>query len=119
MPKTNGTPPYSEHIARLQNAIRELNQCESRYVESVTVSESLLSFQDKTLWQGEVAVFEVYDHPQARRAYAWFYGSDVKHTVCVVVLQIPPVTSPRTAVQAALAAQIVNRSQAFLQKRPH
>ena len=109
MRKPNKTPPEVDHIARLQNAIRQLNHCESIYVETVTVSESLLSFQKNTLWQGDVAVFQIYGLPQAKRAYAWSYGSGNKHTGCVVVLEIPPVTSPRTAVQAALAAQIVSR----------
>ena len=107
MPKTNNTPDVV-YIARLQNAIRQLNHCESKYVESVTVAESFLSFQKNTLWEGDVAVFQIYGHPQAKRAYAWSYGSANKQTV--VVLEIPPVTSPRTAVQAAIAAQIVNRT---------
>ena len=107
MPKTNKMPPDVDYIARLQNAIRQLNHCESKYVESVTVSESSLSFQKNTLWEGDVAIFQIYDHPQAKRAYAWSYESGNKHTGCVVVLEIPPVTSPRTAVQAAIAAQIV------------
>ena len=110
MRKTNKTPPDVHYIARLQNAIRQLNHCESQYVESVTVSESLVSFQKNTLWEGDVAVFQIYGHPHAKRAYAWSYGSGNKHTGCIVVLEIPPVTSPRTAVQAALAAQIVNRT---------
>lgn len=109
MRKTNKTPPDVHYIARLQNAIRQLDDCESKYVESVTVSESLVSFQKNTLWEGDVAVFQIYGHPHANRAYAWSYGNGNKHTVCVVVMEIPPVTSPRTAVQAALAAQIVNR----------
>ena len=110
MPKTNKTPPDVDYIARLQNAIRQLNHCESQYVESVTVSESLVSFQKNTLWEGDVAVFQIYGHPHAKRAYAWSYGSGNKNTGCIVVLEIPPVISPRTAVQAALAAQIVNRT---------
>ena len=108
MLKTRKVLPDHNYIARLQNAIRQLNHCESKYVESVTVSESFLSFQEDTLWQGEVAVFDIYGHPQAERAYAWSYRAGNKETGCVVVLEIPPVTSPQTAVQAAIAAQIVN-----------
>ena len=96
------------HIVRLQNAIRQLNGCETKYIESLTVSESFLSFQKNTLWQVEVAVFEIYNHPQAKRAYAWSYTVDNKDTTYVVVLEIPPVNSPQTAVQAAIAAQILN-----------
>lgn len=110
MRKTNEALPDDDYIARLQNAIRQLNHCESKYVESVTVSETFLSFQKPTTWKGDVAVFEIYGHPQASRAYAWSDRAENKHPWCVVVLEIPPVTSPQTAVQAALAAQIVNRT---------
>ena len=108
MPKTNSTLA-DEYIARLQNAIRHLNGCESKYLETVAISESFHGFQGKTLWEGEVVVFELSDHPQAKRAYAWSYGSaDSDKETHVVVLQIPPVTSPQTAVKAAIAAQIAN-----------
>jgi hypothetical protein len=106
MPKTDVALP-GDAIARLQHAIRQLNHCESKYVGSVTVSESFLSFQDKKLWQGDVAIFDIFDHPEAERAYAWSYMAN-KNTKYVVVLEIPPIDSPETAVQAAIAAQIVN-----------
>lgn len=96
-----------DHIQRLQNAIRQLNDCESTYLETVTVSEAFQSFRQTTNWQGDVAVFEICGHPQAHRAYAW-YAPVNKEMRYVVVLEIPPVNSPQTAVQAAIAAQIVN-----------
>lgn len=95
------------HIARLQNAIRQLHRCESKYVESVTVSGSCLFLQEGTVGESEVAVFELSDNPQAKRAYAWSYRAG-NNTNCVVVLEIPPITSPRTALEAATAAQIAN-----------
>jgi hypothetical protein len=107
MPKTNTALPVDD-IARLQDAIRQLNHCESRYVRSVTVSEFFLSFAKTTVWRGEVAIFEVYGHPQAERAYAWSDTVGDKDTRYVVVLEIPPVRCAETAVQAAIAAQIVN-----------
>jgi hypothetical protein len=50
-----------------------------------------------------VEVFDVTNHSEANRCYAWRYfdGYDVQY---VTVLQIPPVTSPQTAVQAAIAS---------------
>lgn len=107
MPKTNSAPP-DDYLVRLKNAIRRLNGCESKYVETVTVSEPFLSFRHNTVWQGDVAVFEVYGHPKAQRAYAWSSMADNEQAKYVVVLEIPPVSSPQTAVQAATAAQIVN-----------
>lgn len=106
MPKTHALP--DDYIERLQNAIRQINHCESRYIETITISESFQSFQHDTNWQGDVAVFEICGHPQAQRAYAWSYVPVNKEMRYVVVLEIPPVNSPQTAVQAAIAAQIVN-----------
>lgn len=107
MPKTNTALP-GDYIARLQDAIRRLNQCESKFVRSVTVSETFLSFAKTKVWRGEVAIFEVYGHPQAKRAYTWSDTVGDKDTRYIVVLEIPPVRCPETAVQAAIAAQIVN-----------
>jgi hypothetical protein len=109
MSKTNSAP-LDHYLVRLQNAIRQLNGCESKYLETVTVSQSCLSFRHNTVWEGDVAVFEVYGHPNARRAYAWSATADNEKERFVVVLEIPPVSSPQTAVQAAIAAQMVNRT---------
>lgn len=106
MPKNKPALP-DDYIARLQNAIRQLNRCESKYVATIIVSEPFLSFQKERLWQGEVAIFEIYGHPQAQRAYAWSITLGDKPGY-VVVLEIPPINSPETAVQAAIAAQIVS-----------
>lgn len=107
MPKISSAPP-DDYLACLQDAILQLNGCQSKYVETVTVSQPFLSFDRNTVWEGEIAVFEVYGHPKAQRAYAWSYTTDNEKTRYVVVLKIPPVNSPQTAVQAAIAAQIVN-----------
>lgn len=106
MPKIGAL--QADYIARLQNAVWQLNSCESRYLETVTVSESFQGFQEHTDWQGDVAVFEIYGHPKAQKAYASGCAAVNKEPRYVVVLEIPPVNSPQTAVQAAIAAQIVN-----------
>ena len=101
--------PDRDYITQLQNAIRQIHHCESTYVESVTVSENFLFLQKGTPDESEVAVFELSGNPQAKRAYAWSCRSG-NNARCIVVLEIPPVTSPRTAVEAAIAAQIANRT---------
>jgi hypothetical protein len=42
-------------------------------------------------------------HPKAKRCYAWSY-QDKGETQYVNVLEIPPVVSPKTAVQAAIVS---------------
>src|SRR5678816_668385 len=107
MPEISSAPP-DDYLRRLQNAILQLNGCQSKYLEIATVSQTFVSFHKNTAWQGEVAVFEVYGHPTARRAYAWSYTTEHEKTRYIIVFEIPPVNSPETAVQAAIAAQIVN-----------
>lgn len=96
-----------DYIAELQAAILKLHGCTATYLETVPVTET---FQGKTVWQGEVEVFEIRGHPKASHAYAWSHraGKNDKETRYVTVLQIPPVTSPETAVKAAIAAEIKN-----------
>lgn len=107
MPETN-LMPSDAYIARLQDAIRRINGCKSKYLETVIVSESFHGLKEKIVWEGEVAVFEIYGHPHATRAYAWTCVSPGEGRRYVVVLNLPPVISPQTGVQAALAAQIVD-----------
>ncbi len=99
-----------DYIAQLQTAIRNLHGCESQYLETVPVTET---FQGKTVWQGDVEVFEIRGHPKATHAYAWSHkaGKGDKETRYITVLQIPPVTSPETAVRAAIAAEIQNERE--------
>lgn len=96
-----------DYIAELQAAILNLHGCSSTYVKSVPVTET---FQGKTVWQGEVEVFEIRGHPKAKRAYAWGHvtGEEDQARRYVAVLELPPVTSPQTAVKVAVAAEIKN-----------
>jgi hypothetical protein len=91
----------SNEITEAQNAIRATHGCESRWEASVRIEGK---FEGKTAWNGIVEVFALVDHPKAKYAYAWTYrdGSQNKTTV---VLKIPPVDSPQTAVKVAIRAR--------------
>ena len=63
-------------------------------------------FQGKTVWEGEVEVFDLHDHPTANRIYAWSHDTDDpsnprRH---VTVLHLPPAITPRKAVQVSIAS---------------
>lgn len=60
-------------------------------------------FKGKTLWQGDVEVFDLTDHPKAKRAYAWSYGESEE---IITILEIPPVTDAQSAVKVGVAHQI-------------
>lgn len=94
-----------EYIERLQMVIRQLHGADSKHVKSVPVLET---FKGQTVWQGIVEVFDLTNHPKAKRAYAWSHlsGQDDKDERFVAVLKLPPVTGPHSAVQVAIAAEI-------------
>ena len=95
---------YSQHLAQ---AFRRLHDCEAKHVETVPVIER---FQGKTVWEGEVEVFVLSGHPKASKGYAWAYDK-AKGSEIVAVLELPPVISPKTAVQAAIVGKIRERSR--------
>jgi len=46
----------SDYIAELQAAFLKLHGCDATYIETVPVIEE---FQGKTVWQGDVEVFDI------------------------------------------------------------
>ena len=95
----------ADRIKELQEAIEKREGCQSKYIESVPVSEM---FRDKQAWIGEVGVFELMGHRKAKRAYAWNYherkdGKMMSETT--IVLELPPVDSAQAAVKVAIAAK--------------
>jgi hypothetical protein len=89
-------------IDELRRAVRTIQKCDSAFVESVPVVEA---FQGETVWEGAVVVFDLIDHPTAKRAYAW--SSELpggKRREFTVVLHAGPVDSPVAAVRLAIAA---------------
>ena len=95
----------SDYISRVQVAIMQLHNCSATWRESVPVREI---FQGKTIWQGNVEVFDLAGHPKAKRAYGWSHpeGDDNKGERFVAVLEIPPVTSAKTAVKISIVSDV-------------
>jgi hypothetical protein len=92
------------HIEELRDVIHRLHGTKSTHIESVPVKEV---FQNQTVWDGIVEVFDLHDHPKTHRAYAWSHDTDnpkqpKRH---VTVLHIPPAVSPQTAVRAVIVKE--------------
>jgi hypothetical protein len=70
--------------------------------------------EGQTVWEGEVEVFDLQDHPRAPRVYAWAHETDDadKPKRHVTVLHIPPVISPELAVRASIIQDYRNEQQA-------
>ena len=95
------------YIDELKDVIRRLHSAEATHVESVPVKET---FQDKTVWEGIVEVFDLRGHPKAARVYAWAHETDnpqkpVRH---VTVLHIHPIKSAQDAVRAVILQEARN-----------
>ncbi len=80
-----------------QQAIRATHDAEAQLAGRYRVSET---YEAETVWQGEVLVFVLSDHPTARYCYAWEVDGRV-----TAVLHEPPVDSPQAAVRAAILAE--------------
>lgn len=89
-----------DYLPHLQNAIRAMHGSDSIHLETVPVK---IEFQKLTAWEGEVEVFELIDHPTAKRCFAWAYmdGQEFKATA---VLQHGPIDSAEKAVSASIVA---------------
>lgn len=93
------------NIESLQKAIKKLHGCESIHIESVPIKEL---YGGQVVWDGVVEVFVLKGHPQAKRCYAWSHVEGIegdKGSRFIAVLELPPVDSPRKAVQAAIVSE--------------
>jgi len=89
-------------LERVRKGVNAMHECKATRRSSVTVNEKL---QDQTVWKGWVEVFYLSGHPQAKRCYAWSYRTgNVEHFT--EILEIPPVSSPETAVWASVVSDI-------------
>ena len=92
---------------QLKEAVERQHGGTATLVQSVQVAES---FQGAPVWHGVVHIFDLDDHPEATRAYAWsspIEGSDRRRFFAV--LHQGPINSPAAAVRAAIVAE--HRSQ--------
>jgi len=89
-----------EYIERLKQVIFHLHNAGATWVASVPVQEV---FKGKTLWKGEVEVFDLADHPKAKRCYGWTHGEPEEF---ITILELPPVTDAQSAVKVGVSYQI-------------
>jgi hypothetical protein len=90
-----------DYLAQLAVAIKQLHHCEAVHRETIPVHDI---FQGQTIWQGDVEVFDLTGHPNASRAFGWSRRDEVNDQTerFVTVLELAPITSPLTAVRAAI-----------------
>jgi hypothetical protein len=90
-------------IRALEKAILDLHGCKATWVKPVPVQEV---FGDEMVWEGVVQVFDLIDHPRAKRCYAWSHQlEDSKKRKFFVVLHQGKIDSPEKAVRAAIVRE--------------
>ncbi len=90
--------PYLDTLAQ---AVTAMHGCPCTHLETATVHEM---HEGKTVWAGSVEVFALEGHPKATKAFAWGWKDDAGDIQTIAVLNVPPIDSPREAVQAAIAS---------------
>jgi hypothetical protein len=99
------------NIEELREVIHKLHGAKATHRESVPVKEV---FEDRTVWEGIVEVFDLIGHPKTDRAYAWTHDTDdpenpKRH---ITVLHIHPAITPAAAVRAFIVQEFRNASPA-------
>lgn len=91
----------SEYITNLTDAVSAMHGvfCVHRATERV-----IELMDGKEVWNGNVEVFNLEGHSNATKAYAWGYKDDRGEIQYIAILNVPPIGSPREAVQAAIAS---------------
>ena len=91
----------SERIDKLREAIETMHHCKAQHVRSEPVIDL---FRGEVAWDGIVETFNIEGHPKAKRCYAWSFLENGE-TQFTTVLEIPPVSSPQSAVKVAIASK--------------
>ena len=90
------------YLEELETVIVKIHGCEARAVETVPVEEV---YNGRTIWKGDVTVFELTGSPRAKRCFAWGLPDEVGALEITTILEIPPVTSAEMAVKVAIASR--------------
>ena len=93
-----------DYISDLKREIGRIHGCEAHLELIVPVTETRFG---GIVWDGDVAIFLLTGHPEARRCYAWGYpdNDEAESREITTVLEIPPVNSAEAAVKSAAAAR--------------
>jgi len=90
------------YLEELETVIVKIHGCEARAVETVPVEEV---YRGRTIWKGEVTIFDLTGSPRAKRCYAWGLPNETGTIEITTILEIPPVDSAEMAVKVAIASR--------------
>lgn len=90
----------SEYLWNLAEAISRMHGCSVAHSGTARVIERVGA---ETAFDGDVEVFDLTGHPKATQAFGWAWEDGAGEVQYIGVLNVPPINSPREAVQAAIA----------------
>ncbi len=85
-----------EYLEAIQDAIKKGYGLEATHIKTISVN---FKHDGESIWDGEVEVFEIKGHAEAKQAYGWGFKKDDGAIEFVTVLEKPPVDGPETAVK--------------------
>lgn len=88
-----------DQIERIQSLLERRYRIKAVPLSSVPVREV---FDGDFVWEGIVETFVVLDKPGIRRAYGWLTAAPDPE--CIILLEIPPVAGPHTAVRTYMSS---------------
>ena len=92
--------------SELKKAVENLHHCLAKLRHKAEVIEK---FENHTVWEGTVHIFDIEGHPDTDTCYAWsspIEGSDKRRFYAV--LKVPPIDTPEAAVRASIVAEYKN-----------
>ena len=91
-----------DYLDVVKAQIEHAYSCPAYYLRTEAVVEAI---EENVIWQGEVEVFGLIGHSQAKRCFAWGHAYDrsALDGKIVIALEILPTVSPQNAVRAQLA----------------
>ena len=93
---------YGEYRRAIQDSIEKRTNCVANYFQTQPVR---ISQDGEILWKGKVEVFKIQGYPQASLGFGWGFENAQKKIEYVIVVGVPPLDNPISAVKAYLASK--------------
>ncbi len=90
-------------VDQLKQSLESQQGGKATFVQSVPLREMQ---GEQLVWHGTVHIFDLADHPDANRAYAWSYELENGTRRFFAVLHTAEITGPREAVRAARLKEV-------------
>lgn len=90
------------YFEEVQKRVESSCSCKAEFDRSDHVTET---FGSRVVWDGDVQVYRLLNHPTAKFCYAWGHPIEKEPREITTVLGLPPVDSSIIAVRVAIAAK--------------